>query len=211
MAGYAADARAGFAIELDVQLLADDTPVVIHDSTVDRTMTGHGKVKHLTREQWEKMRIKPVSSGGKPAKPQFFDDVLDKFGGKHLIVPEIKSADAQDAVIKGVVKRKLTRDVIVQSFFYHAAVAAAQAGIAAMWLTDQKSTSKRFAKASGAGITYIGYDASLPHSYIAKVTDAGLKPVPWVVNSVHDARKQIEAGAVGLFTDDPWKLARADY
>lgn len=145
---YKADARGGFLIELDVQLLADGTPVMIHDSTVDRTMTGHGKVKNLTRKQWEKMRIKPVEPGGKPAKPQFYDEVLDKFGGKHVMVPEIKSRDSQHAVIHGIVKRSLTRDVIVQSFFYGAAVAAAGAGIPAMWLTSKPPLNREPASAS---------------------------------------------------------------
>jgi glycerophosphoryl diester phosphodiesterase len=208
---YKADARAGFLIELDVQLLADGTAVVIHDPTVDRTMTGHGKVKDLTPRQWEKMRIKPVEPGGKPARPQFYDDILDKFGGKHVIVPEIKSHDAQHAVIYGVVKRKQTRDVIVQSFFYNAAVAAADAGIPAMWLTSKSDTSKRFSKAAEAGITYIGYESSLPRDYVRKIVNSGMKPVAWTVDSIGGARKQFDAGAVGLFSNNPWKLTKAHY
>jgi len=38
-------------IELDVMLSADGVPVVIHDSTVDRTTNGSGRVRELTLDQ----------------------------------------------------------------------------------------------------------------------------------------------------------------
>src|SRR5512139_733767 len=36
------------AIELDVKLSADGQVIVIHDSSVDRTTNGHGKVQDMT-------------------------------------------------------------------------------------------------------------------------------------------------------------------
>lgn len=40
-------------IEIDVQLSADNIPVVIHDKTVNRCTNGRGKVKDLT---WQELR-----------------------------------------------------------------------------------------------------------------------------------------------------------
>lgn len=211
MEAYDADARAGFPIEQDVQLLRDGTPVIIHDDTVDRTMTGHGKVKDLDLKQWKRMRIKPIKPGGKPVKPLLLKQVLDKFGGKHLLVPEIKSQDAKDALIGAVVKRGLQRDVIIQSFFYEAAVAAAGKNIPTLWLSSDAPTNEKFDAAKKAGITYWGYNLDLDAAAVKRAVDAGLKPVAWTVNTVSDARRQFRAGAVGVFTNNPWKLSKAHY
>ncbi|NYI66447.1 glycerophosphodiester phosphodiesterase [Spelaeicoccus albus] len=211
MEAYDADAKAGFPIEQDVQLLKDGTPVIIHDSTADRTMTGHGKVKDLTLAQWEKMRIKPIKPGGKPVKPLQLKEVLDKFGGKHLLVPEIKSKDAKNALIESIVKRDLQRDVIVQSFYYEAAVAAAAKDIPTLWLSSDAPSDDKFKAAKSDGITYWGYDESLPPDAVKRAVHAGLKPVAWTVNTVGDARRQFKAGAVGVFTNNPWKLSKAHY
>ncbi len=53
------------AIELDVKLTADGHVVVIHDSTVDRTTDGQGRVSQMTLEQ-----LKALDAGQK------FDDVF---------------------------------------------------------------------------------------------------------------------------------------
>jgi glycerophosphoryl diester phosphodiesterase len=43
------------SIEFDVQLSSDKVPVIIHDTTVDRTTDGIGKVKDKTLEQLKKL------------------------------------------------------------------------------------------------------------------------------------------------------------
>ena len=49
LAGIRLAARLGFkAVEFDVMLSGDGTPVLIHDETLDRTTTGHGRVCELT-------------------------------------------------------------------------------------------------------------------------------------------------------------------
>lgn len=210
MRAYDADAKAGFPIEMDVQLLRDGTPVIIHDDTVDRTMTGHGKVKSFNLKQWRNMRIKPIKPGGEPAKPLVLSEVLDKFGGKNLLVPEVKSKDARDPLLKAIVDRGLQRDVIVQSFYYEAAVAAAAKNMPAMWLISSTQSAKRLSAAASDGIDYLGYKSSLLHDVVKNALKADLKPVAWTVDTVSAARKQFKAGAVGIFTNDPWKLTHAE-
>ena len=48
------------AVEFDVQLSKDLQPVVIHDLTVDRTTTGSGPVKRLTRRQLQRLDARSV-------------------------------------------------------------------------------------------------------------------------------------------------------
>ncbi|MGY3316742.1 glycerophosphoryl diester phosphodiesterase [Peribacillus simplex] len=53
-------------VEIDVQLTADGVPVLMHDTTVDRTTNGKGKVSDLTLAQIKNLRLKE-GLGGKTA------------------------------------------------------------------------------------------------------------------------------------------------
>ncbi|MFI2363974.1 glycerophosphodiester phosphodiesterase family protein [Promicromonospora sp. NPDC019610] len=50
-------------VELDVQLTADGVPVLMHDTTVDRTTNGTGRVDSLTLEQIEGLRLRAGLGG----------------------------------------------------------------------------------------------------------------------------------------------------
>ncbi|WP_087974216.1 glycerophosphodiester phosphodiesterase family protein [Oceanobacillus rekensis] len=54
-------------VEIDVMLTADGVPVLMHDSTVDRTTNGTGKVSDFTLEEIKELRLKE-GLGGKTAK-----------------------------------------------------------------------------------------------------------------------------------------------
>ena len=53
-------------VEIDVHLTADGVPVLMHDSTVDRTTNGTGKVSDFTLEEIKQLRLKE-GLGGKTA------------------------------------------------------------------------------------------------------------------------------------------------
>ncbi|MCP2267484.1 glycerophosphodiester phosphodiesterase family protein [Promicromonospora thailandica] len=50
-------------VELDVQLTADGVPVLMHDTTVDRTTDGTGRVDDLTLEQVRRLRLRAGLGG----------------------------------------------------------------------------------------------------------------------------------------------------
>lgn len=88
-------------IEFDVRALADGTPVIIHDATVDRT-AAHGvtgSVRGMTKSQWGSLRIVDPAGGAVPAST--LDEVVDEFiGTETLLVPELKDHDACDVFIE---------------------------------------------------------------------------------------------------------------
>ncbi|MDR2039007.1 MAG: glycerophosphodiester phosphodiesterase family protein [Bacteroidales bacterium] len=45
-------------VEIDIRKTKDDQFVVIHDKTIDRTMTGKGKVEEFTVEELKKLRLR---------------------------------------------------------------------------------------------------------------------------------------------------------
>lgn len=54
-------------VELDVRLTADGVPVLMHDTTVDRTTDGTGRVDSLTLEQVQRLRLRQGLGGSQAA------------------------------------------------------------------------------------------------------------------------------------------------
>ncbi|NLT29929.1 MAG: glycerophosphodiester phosphodiesterase [Propionibacterium sp.] len=80
---FARAARAGAAgIELDVHLLADGTPLVIHDETFDRTTTGTGPVHAAHLEQVTRWR----AQGDPPQPIPTLAEVLQLLGPGDLTI-----------------------------------------------------------------------------------------------------------------------------
>ena len=109
-------------IELDVHLSADGDLVVIHDFTVDKTTSGHGRVETFTTAQLAALdagsHFSPDYAGvGVPTLAA----VLDLIGDRCIVNIEIKSEDPeggnQVAPVAAVIRdRNLYDQVIVSSF-----------------------------------------------------------------------------------------------
>lgn len=78
----------GFAIELDVQPLVDNTPVVFHDSKMSR-MTGKDKyIQNLSKEEFENITLLNTNE-----KIPSLEQVLKLVDGKVPLLIELKSQD----------------------------------------------------------------------------------------------------------------------
>lgn len=102
-------------IELDVQLSADGVPVVIHDSSVERTTNGRGAVSKLTLEQLQKL-----DAGDGRAVPTL-DEVFEIFGPTLLYNVELKTGFWPDSNLAAAVAERidghhLEEHVLVSSF-----------------------------------------------------------------------------------------------
>lgn len=72
-------------IEIDVRMTKDSAVVVMHDQTIDRTMTGTGKVSDYTLAELKKMYLKsPIGVATRQRIPTL-DEVLKLTKGKILI------------------------------------------------------------------------------------------------------------------------------
>ena len=76
----------GYAIELDVQLLSDDTVVVFHDDSLARMTGNDGYIKYLTKQD-----IKALTLKGSKEKIPTLQEVLDFVDGKVPLLIEIKN------------------------------------------------------------------------------------------------------------------------
>ncbi|WP_350269484.1 glycerophosphodiester phosphodiesterase [Brevibacterium sp. CBA3109] len=206
MEGFTTSARDGFLPEMDIQFLADGTPVLIHDDTVDRTLDGvSGEVSDLSLEEWDSAKIKHPT-GGPTAETVTLNEALDELGGKVVMVPEIKpeatSAEV-DQVLDEFDERGLEDSLIVQSFDFATAKSIAERGYTSLYLFGTMLPSESAAQIAGAGIEWVGPSAKLPNSDLRTLIEAGLHVAPYTMASAEDGR-QLPHGIGGFFTDDPW-------
>lgn len=204
--GMIAATESGFLPEMDVQFLSDGTPVLCHDSTVDRTMTGvSGAPNTLTLDQWSNARLKPIHDGGKGDRPLTLDDALDYLGGRVVLVVEVKTSATSgevDRVIAAINGRGLEQAVILQSFDYPNAQQIAAAGLEVVFLCGATSP-QDFATIKADGINYLGPSLSMSESNMDAAAAAGLKVIPYTANK----RSQVLAlpeSVFGYFSNDPW-------
>lgn len=102
-------------IELDLHQTKDGVIVVIHDSTLDRTTTGTGKVSEYTYEE-----IRKLDAGGGAYVPTFEEVLALAKDKKRRAIAEIKSPEdypgIQERVYSLVQKADMGRNVIIASF-----------------------------------------------------------------------------------------------
>jgi glycerophosphoryl diester phosphodiesterase len=102
-------------VEFDVQLSADGHPVLMHDSTVDRTSNGRGRVSDLTLAE-----LKRLDLGDGQTVPTL-EELFSTFGSQLLYNVEIKAWNIrgqglETAVAQAIARHKLAARVVVSSF-----------------------------------------------------------------------------------------------
>lgn len=120
----AVDMKADY-IEIDVQRSKDGELVLIHDTTVDRTTDGTGKVGDLTFEELRSLDAgswKGEQFAGEPIPT--FEEILDLYRGKVGILIELKAPELypgiEEQVAAALIERNLDKPqnekIIIQSF-----------------------------------------------------------------------------------------------
>jgi glycerophosphoryl diester phosphodiesterase len=100
-------------VEIDVRTTKDGALVIMHDSTVDRTTTGHGPVRNLTLAEIRPLKVKnrfgPKFEG---EKVPTLDEVLEVSHGKVNIYLDHKDADTEE-VLRHLRKYGMEKSVLV--------------------------------------------------------------------------------------------------
>ncbi|MGB2694526.1 MAG: glycerophosphodiester phosphodiesterase family protein [Dehalococcoidia bacterium] len=98
------------AMEIDVRLTRDGMPVLLHDSTVDRTTDGEGRLDEFSLRQMRRL------DAGDAERIPTLREVLDAVAGNMLVVLEIKAADIEEPVLNAVRRAKALDWCVVHSF-----------------------------------------------------------------------------------------------
>ena len=214
------------ALELDVQLTADDVVVVLHDPTVDRTTDGTGDVGTLTSAQvsrldagarWTRDGGQTFPWRGRGARIPTLDALVEECPGVPLMI-DAKSERVAIPLARVLARHRAERQAVVGSF--HPRHLRPFAGPAWSRLATR-----------GQGIALLlramlGLTASdTPYAALAFPCTAGPVPLPiallaraahrhgrplhlWTVNDEQLARALWRSGVNGLVGDDPGMLRR---
>lgn len=211
MEGFVASARDGFLPEMDINFLSDGTPVLIHDSSVNRTLKGvDGQVKDLTIDDWRSATIKHPN-GGPDAETVSLDELLDELGGEVVLVPEIKPSATPvqvDRVLDAFDARGLHDSLIVQSFDWKAARTIAERGYVSLYLFGDELPPASIEEMLAAGIDWVGPSVDLPRADMEWLITSDLHVAPYGLANAQDAH-DLPVGISGYFVDDPWSAASA--
>ncbi|MBN2908927.1 glycerophosphodiester phosphodiesterase [Polycladomyces sp. WAk] len=203
-------------IELDVQLSKDGHLVVIHDTTVDRTTDGTGKVGNLTLEELRKL------DAGSYFGPEFageriptLEEVLDAFRGKTGILIEMKAPHLypgiEQKVADALAERNLDKPkngkIIVQSFDFHSLkkfhnilpdVPIGVLTSGASHLTDHMLQEfKAYADYVNPHLSYVNKDL------VNRIHALDMGIMAWTVRDQSQVAPLLEAGVDGIITDYP--------
>ena len=201
-------------IELDVMLSADGVPVVIHDSTLERTTNGNGRVEERPLDQ-----LRELDAGGH-FSPQFrgepiptLAEVLDAFGGALRINIELKSRSSADdgleaRVVELVRARALDSSVIFSSFnplsLWRARRLAPEIRRGLLYARDMPIYLSRAWAAPFLGLDAVHPEAGMVDArYMRWARSKGYHVNVWTVNEPPEMLRLIEVGVDMLITDRP--------
>ena len=203
-------------VEVDVALTADRQPVLMHDTTVDRTTDGHGRLSSLTLAQVQRLDAGAWfhADYAGTAVPTFgeFLDVLAGTGQRAIV--EFKGewdAAAVQAAVAEVTARNLERRVAVSSFDARTLVLAESASSVLPRLFILKHLPPDVVRAATeAGVRGLVVDrrAILERPEVVdELHAAGIRVVVYTLNSDTQWDEVTALGVDGIVTDDPATLS----
>ncbi|HEY9152901.1 MAG TPA: glycerophosphodiester phosphodiesterase family protein [Anaerolineales bacterium] len=201
------------AIELDARLSADGQVVVIHDSTVDRTTNGHGRVAKLTLNE---LRSLDASSSYaekyRREKIPLLEEVFEAVGKKMLINVELKNYTPHDQLVEKVcelVQKHGLENRIIFSSFLTSSLKKAERLLPEV--PRGLLTLDGWMGAWGRSFEFSFGEYAALHPYLTDVTKQQVVRVHrlkrrvhvWTVNKAEDMVRLNNWGVDGILTDDP--------
>lgn len=176
----------GYVPEIDVQLTSDGVPVILHDTSTERTMSGTAaNVSTITYADFMARTVKAKVHGGTTGKPVSMEQVLQAVGNRPVDF-EIKSLTnaTTDAMIALLKKYNVMHVHELTSFSWDQCVRAVQAGVKYVSYTwDSGTQPHTWTEMKSAGI-FCGNPsmANTSRSMVTAAHDAGVKINPWLIN-----------------------------
>lgn len=214
MSGLVAAYKRGTAqiIDVDTRMLRDGTLVAMHDATLDRTTTSTGPVRSLTLREWRRVRLRPgagLPGSWRPERPPTVAEVLDRFGGRIVLMLEAKDPRSLRTLGSLIRARGLTRSVFVNSNEPDVARRAHQMGLLAqLWRSKAQMRSDRPERWAGF-VDVLDVDHKARDVDLLRAVASGI-PRVWAhtVTTPRQRDRALRFGCNGVITDTPGLLAR---
>lgn len=199
--------RHGYVPEIDVQLTSDGVPVILHDTSTARTMTGTAaNVSSITYADFMSREVKAKVHGGNTGKPVSMEQVLQAVGDSPVDF-EIKSLNnaTTDAMLELLRKYNATAIHELTSFSWEQCVRAVKGGVKYVSYTwDSDVMPHTWLDMKNAGI-FCGNPRENKMT-AAMVTDshsAGVKINPWLINDPVAYERVTKLGVDGITSNWP--------
>lgn len=199
--------RHGYVPEIDVQLTSDGVPVILHDTSTARTMTGTAaNVSSITYADFMRREVKAKVHGGNTGKPVSMEQVLQAVGDSPVDF-EIKSLNnaTTDAMLELLRKYNATAIHELTSFSWEQCVRAVQGGVKYVSYTwDADAMPHSWTDMHNAGI-FCGNprEDKLTSSMVRAAHSAGVKINPWLINDPVAYERVAALGVDGITSNWP--------
>jgi glycerophosphoryl diester phosphodiesterase len=207
-------------VELDVKLTADGHVIVIHDSTVDRTTDGKGRVESLTLEAIRKLDAgKWFNEKFTGTKVPLLEEVFETVGRDKMINIELKltsySTSPNSLVVKvcELIKRHNNHSQILFSSFFPSSLKVAAQTLPEVPRGLLAMSGLLGSWARSFGFMFGDYQALHPHisstsrEQMQRAHRLKRRVHVWTVNKAEEIKLLKEWGVDGIITDDPQTAA----
>ncbi|MGP4001678.1 glycerophosphodiester phosphodiesterase [Streptomyces sp. 8N706] len=207
----ALDGGTAQVIDFDTRMLRDGTPVVMHDATLDRTTDRTGPVRSLTRRQWRTVRLRPrgaLRRTWRPEPPPTVAEVLDRFGGRRVLMLEAKDPRSLPELARMIHARGLARSVFVNTNRPWLARRAHRLGLMAqLWRSARQLRHDRPERWRDF-VALLDVDHEARDEDLRRAVRSGI-PRVWAhtVNTPAARDRALRLGCNGIITDAPALLA----
>jgi glycerophosphoryl diester phosphodiesterase len=203
-------------IEFDVQLTRDETPIVFHDETLERTTNGSGRVSETDFETIARLDAGSwFAASFTDVEVPTLEEVLSLMGGKIAFNIELKPDRRIDALVRRVVTAVARFDLfhaVIFSSFDVAAMHAlrvlvpdARIGV----LCEKNGLEGALAQAEELGAEALHPAVSMVDTtVVAEAHARKLAVYPWTANEPGEIALLRALGVDGIFTDFPDRVAR---
>jgi len=202
--------------ELDVYKTKNDSIVVIHDSSVDRTSSNNarGKIAEMNYSDLATVSVGYSEKFGdkyENEKIPTLREALELAKGKIKVCIEIKIYGAEQEILKIVNDLGVKDDVILFSFYYPvlAKIRQLDKNIPILFLINKADKMTiDYAEIIESNAIGVGYETTVTKAYLKFAHQNGIEVWKWTVNEADETQRLIDLGIDGLITDFPDKAIK---
>ena len=197
----------GWVPEVDVRLTADGYPVLCHDASTGRTLSGISRnVSEVTLEQWNQLTALPTGAGGYTERANSLDTLLRATGTAPVLI-EIKdlTTNCADAVMSVVNEFGLKNDVYLQVFDTSIACYCAQKGFHtwALYTSMSEVKSEVIKQLTDAKVEAVHVQDGITSDMVSALHHAKLNVYAWTIDDYTAGQQRWEAGVDGITSNYP--------
>ena len=199
--------------ELDVHKTRDDSLVVIHDSSVDKTSSNdtRGEISEMNYSDLAGIKVGYSEKFGNKyenEKIPTLREALELAKGKIRVCIEVKVLGIEEDVMHIVNDLEMNHEVIIFSFHYPvlAKIRKLDKNIPILYLISSgDKTTIDYARVIESNAIGVGYGTPVTKEYLDLAHRNGIEVWKWTVNKEDEMQQLIDLEIDGLITDLPDK------